>query len=77
MPGRPSAPPTFYPHNAADRVVSISRQPWGAVGRSATIDAGMSVADSKVFLPASVEWKDHDVKAAARGAPAQLARCGA
>lgn len=60
--------------HAADRVVSISRQPWG---RSATIDAGMSVADSKVFLPAIVERKDHDVKAAARGAAAQPTRCGA
>jgi hypothetical protein len=37
----------------------------------------MSVADSKVFLPASVDRKDHDVKAAARGASVQLARCGA
>jgi hypothetical protein len=49
----------------------------GTVGRSATIDVGMSVTDSKVLLPASVERKDHDVKEAVTGAPAQLTRCGA
>ena len=50
--------------------MSISRQPWGrsaGSAGSATIDAGMSVADSKVFLPASVERKDQDVKAATSG----------
>jgi hypothetical protein len=39
-------------------------------------DAGMSVCDSKVFLPARVERKDQDVKAAMMGAPAQLAGGG-
>jgi len=33
----------------------------------------MSVANSKVFLPARLERKDQDMKAAMEGAPAQLA----
>jgi hypothetical protein len=32
----------------------------------------MSVADSKVFVPARIERKDQDVKAAMAGGPAQL-----